>query len=204
MVAGPCVGGCGQGGYTGVGTGWVYQGGYTGGTTRAPSDLVKRRHDSGAGPGAALQGRWSGWSCCSAPGASATPPTPDPCRVFRGPLRWVAPRANAASGPITARFNLILLNYSQNHEVSPKYVEKACLSPYIQKPVQKSPLGFLRFPFSLAFSGKELLGHFDPYPEIYVKMTKCRRMCTPPCTRSVRSDTPTVSAASCLWTPLLI
>ena len=54
-----------------------------------------------------------------------------------------------------ARFHLISYKVSQNAEVSPKYVKKASHSPYSQKRVQKSPLQFLRFPFSVAFSHKE-------------------------------------------------
>ena len=38
-----------------------------------------------------------------------------------------------------------------------------------------SPLEFLRFPLWRAFSGKELMGHFDHGTEVYVKMTKCRQ-----------------------------
>ena len=120
-----------------------------------------------------------------------------------GPLQptlWAsagAPRANPASWPIPARFDLILLKLSQNGIVSSKSVQKACHSPYFQNLVQKSPLGFLRFPISSAFSHKELMGHFSPEAEIIVKMTKCRRYVHPCHTRKGRSDTPTVIAASC-------
>ena len=57
--------------------------------------------------------------------------------------------------------------------MSTKYDEKACHSPYFQNTVQKSPLEILRFPFPVAFSRKELMGHFDPHGYIIVKMTKC-------------------------------
>ena len=59
-------------------------------------------------------------------------------------------------GEISALFSKV----SQNDEVSPKYVHKASHSPYIQNGSQKSPLGFLRFPISVAFSHKELIGPF--------------------------------------------
>ena len=65
----------------------------------------------------------------------------------------------AASQPIRARLHLISRKVSQKDEVSPKYVEKACHSPYIQKRVQMSPLEILRFPLFAAFSPKELMGH---------------------------------------------
>ena len=63
-------------------------------------------------------------------------------------------------GPIGARFDLIFTKVSQNGEVSPKYVYKACHSPYSQNEAQKSPLEILRFPFPQAFSHKELMVPF--------------------------------------------
>ena len=68
--------------------------------------------------------------------------------------------ANAHLGPIRARFHDILLKVSQNPIVSPKSVEKACHSPYLQNEAQKSPLDFLRFLYSSAFSHKELMAAF--------------------------------------------
>ena len=92
------------------------------------------------------------------------PPTPGPL-VLPGPasLSWAPPSSKPASGPIRARFHDISLKVSRNGHVSPKYVEKACLSPYIQNELVKSPLEILRFPICLAFSHKELMAHFDPY-----------------------------------------
>ena len=107
-----------------------------------------------------------------------------------------------------ARIHDILLKVSQNRNVSPKYVEKACHSPHIQNGLGKSPLEILGFPLSPAFSHKELLGHFDASRVFIVKMTKCRPSVHPRdlrnMTRRGRSDTPTVAAASCSWQPLLI
>ena len=114
----------------------------------------------------APSGGWSGWSQEPEYPSCARPhiPTHSGPLVLRGPLRWDmgSPRAKAASGPITARIDLILVYYCQNRRVSPKSVEKAYHSPYIQNAVQKSPLDFLRFPFGQAFSHKELMGHFRP------------------------------------------
>ena len=45
-----------------VGTGWVYRVGNTGEYPAAKDVHRKGPHDSGAGPGTSLQGRWSGWS----------------------------------------------------------------------------------------------------------------------------------------------
>ena len=59
-----------------------------------------------------------------------------------------------------ARIDLILHKVSQNGQVSPKYIEKASHSPYIQNGLGKSPLEILRFPFWPAFSCKELMGLF--------------------------------------------
>ena len=67
---------------------------------------------------------------------------------------------NAASQPIRARSHVIYCKVSQNGQVSTKYPEKACHSPYIQNRLGKSPLEILRFPFSESFSHKELMGHF--------------------------------------------
>ena len=74
--------------------------------------------------------------------------------------------------------------------MSLKYVKKASISPYFQNGLQKSPLGFLRFPFSRAFSHKELLGHFDPYLDFIVKMTKCRPVVHPDVPAKCAPDTP--------------
>ena len=107
-----------------------------------------------------------------------------------GPLRWqyTSPRANSRLWANKARFSDILLKSSQNREVSPKSVEKAYHSPYFQNRVRKSPLEILRFPFLPAFSHKELSGHFDPYVDIIVKMTKCRpNVHTRTCPRRGRS-----------------
>ena len=82
-----------------------------------------------------------------------------------GPGR--SPGPSLSPGPLKcrlwankARFDDISWKLSQNRGVSPKYVEKASRSPYFQNEVQKSPLGFLGFPFPLAFSHKELMGLF--------------------------------------------
>ena len=96
-------------------------------------------------------------------GTCTARPMPRPHHSLRsGPLRWVwaSPRANPASGPIGARLRSIFSKVSQNGIVSPKSVHKACLSPYFQNGLQISPLDFLGFPFSLAFSHKELIGLF--------------------------------------------
>ena len=46
-------------------------------------------------------------------------------------------------------------------------MHKACHSPYFQNGLQKSALGILRFTFSVAFSHKELMGHFEVYLGLY-------------------------------------
>ena len=103
-----------------------------------------------------------------------------PCRasLYRTPQ-------NAASGPITARFDLNSCKVSQNRIVSPKSAQKACHSPYIQNGLRKSPLGILRFPFSVAFSPKELM-----VPFMTQGMEKCQNdevspECAHPATREV-------------------
>ena len=79
-------------------------------------------------------------------------------RAFRA--RFAGSGPLPASWLIGARFDLISVKFSQNDEVSPKSVEKASVSPYFQNGLQISPLDFLGFPFSPAFSCKELMGLF--------------------------------------------
>ena len=85
--------------------------------------------------------------------------TPAGSSGARSAVRACSP-SKAASWPIGARIDLISRKLSQNGVVSPKYLEKACHSPYVQNGSRKSPLEFLRFPFSRAFSHKELMVPF--------------------------------------------
>ena len=80
-------------------------------------------------------------------------PGPAPCGRCQEPseCRLTANRA---------RFQVISWKVSQNGQVSPRNVQKACHSPYSQNEAQKSPLEILRFLFLLAFSHKELMGLF--------------------------------------------
>ena len=135
---------------------------------------------------------WSGWSLRAAPYVRTHPSGPvlSPAGSLPG-----APRANPGSWPIRARFHVFLVKHCQNRGVSPKCVEKASVSPCFQNGLGKSPLRFLRFPYSPAFSHKELSGHFDPYSRLLVKMTKCRPNVHPMYPRSGRSDTPTDPAS---------
>ena len=88
-------------------------------------------------------------------GDGPTPPLP-----AVGPAPLGRTSQNAASWPIRARFNVISCKVKQNGQVSPKYVQKASHSPYIQNRVKNSPLEILRFPVSSAFSHKELMTHY--------------------------------------------
>ena len=141
------------GGYLGgvyrVGTGE----GYTG---VLPSYLESGGPDSEAGPGA-LQGR-SGWSGVQRPPVQPQTHPPGPVGPLQGPP-WSGPSL-PASWPIRATFHLFYCKVSQNDEVSTKFDEKACHSPYFQNGLGSSPLDFLRFPFLLAFSDKELMVPF--------------------------------------------
>ena len=77
------------------------------------------------------------------------------------------------------------MKLSKNSEVSPKKSEKACHSPYFQKGVEKSPLDFLRFPFSVAFSRKELMVPFWRCLSVLCQNDEVSLMCTPPMSREV-------------------
>ena len=95
-----------------------------------------------------------------------------PVTTPAGPGRCLQPlpvtsSSKAASQPIRARFHDISLKVSQKDEVSTEKCQKACHSPYSQNRLENSPLEFLRFPFSTAFSHKELMAFFDPYVHVY-------------------------------------
>ena len=140
-----------QGGYTGWVSGWAIPG-----TTQPPR---KEQAHQRSGPRKALQGPGvGGWVQRVRPGSQTTHSGP---LDLRGPLRCLGPFLGqyAASWPITARFDVIFHKVSQNRVVSPESVQKASHSPCFQNRLQKSPLEILRFPFSLAFSHKELMGH---------------------------------------------
>ena len=149
----------------------------------------------------ALQGLEWVVICCSAPvqhqdhpcGARSVPAGP-PCPGASLP-------ENARLLANKARFHHILLKVSQNDEVSTKYVEKASHSPYLQKRSQKSPLEFLRFPLSAAFSPKELMGLFWLTSKFSVKMTKCRQCAHTNVTRKGRQIPPQVDPASWFCRP---
>ena len=71
--------------------------------------------------------------------------------------------------------------------------KRPSLVPNSQNGSRKSPLDFLRFYFSAAFSHKELLDHFEPTTDFIVKTAKCRQVVHRNVTRSGRSDTPTAT-----------
>ena len=182
----------------GMGPGYCWPGGYTGGVLPSHCSRLREGSRQRSGPRKPCKG-WSGWS-----GARNTlrghPPASDPPRK-RGPLPAVAGRRwalKAASGPITARFHVKYCKVSQNDEVSPKSMHKASHSPYIQNGLQISPLEILGFPYSAAFSPKELMAHFDPYLRLSVKMTKCRQCVHPPVTRKGRVRYPHTSRSKLL------
>ena len=148
-----------------MGTGDGYTGGCRGGLYRVPHPAAKGGpRTSGAGPvgpaRAGVGGFWDRNTTCSAAGSVPTPAGPG--RSCQHALPGTS--QNAASGPITARFQSIYYKVSQNRGVSPKSAQKACHSPYIQNGSKKSALEILRFPILAAFSHKELMGHFDAHP----------------------------------------
>ena len=157
----PCRRGRAVQGCTGVGYGdWVGGAGVYPGTQPAARGEVQIQR---SGPRRPCKGR-SGWYLeLGRPARPGTTPA-GPGRSPAVPSLYLPfPPRKAASWPITARFHDILLKVSQNGQVSTKYVEKACHSPYIQNGVRKSPLEIPRFPYSTAFSHKELMGCFDPH-----------------------------------------
>ena len=119
--------------------------------------------------------------------APELPRPPTPLRYGARSAVWAPLPGNAASGPIRARFQSILLKVSQNGRVYTKYVEKACHSPCFIFTVQKSPLDFLGFPYLRAFSHKELMGYFDPWVDEHCQNDEVSPVCTHRCAKgSVR------------------
>ena len=177
---------------TGVGyTGWVYRVGsrraIPGYYPAARGDLLNQR----SGPRKALQGPGVGGFRRSGAlgdgGGSQTHPA-GPVGASGPSLVWDPDCRLSAN---RARFQLLFYKVSQNGQVSLKYVHKASHSPYFQNASQKSPLGILRFPFLTAFSHKELMAHFDPYPRLYGQNDEVSTDGTP----RGRSDTPTVNGS---------
>ena len=165
-------------------TGWVYRG-------VLPSHRARRSPTSEAGPGslreAGVGGLGAGCVSHVVFGGGDGPSTHP-----AGPVAYGLPGTGtlqiAASGPIRARFSLISCKVSQNPEVSPEKCEKACHSPGFQNGLRKSALEILGFPYSAAFSHKELMARFDAYSDFSVKTTKCRSD-VHTCTRTRRGRT---------------
>ena len=103
--------------------------GNTGVQQRGPRLLEEGPMTAKRAPEAPSRG-WSGWSWepdVLGPAAGVGTHPPGPVRTPAGSLPGSS--ANAASWPITARFDLLFCKVSQNTEVSPKSVDKACHSP---------------------------------------------------------------------------
>ena len=133
-------------------TGWVIRG-----CTTQPARFARGGHDPAKRAPEALQGlEWVG-SWPDVQGTVRTTP-PGPGRSLAGPSLSFPCKCRLWAN--RARIEVKTGKVSQNGKVSPKSVQKAQLSPYFQKRLQKSPLEILRFPFSAAFSHKELMGLF--------------------------------------------
>ena len=132
--------------------GWVIPGHPAGCSRRSPDSEAGPGSPAGAGVGGLGAGR-TGTVMYHPAGPVGSP----------GPSLYMTSQKRPSTA-IGTRIDLILLKVSQKDEVSPEYVQKACHSPYFQNDAQKSPLGFLRFPFLAAFSPKELMGHFLTIP----------------------------------------
>ena len=123
-------------GYRGVRAGWVYRGEYYPATAREGAEPST----SGAGPGSPSGLEWVGTGGWDRPlrASELQDPPCGPGQTLQGPpWSWTSPRANAASWPIRARNGPIFSKVSKNDEVSPKYVEKASVSPCFTKRVRK-------------------------------------------------------------------
>ena len=159
-TAGGCTGlGMVQGGYSRVGI----PVGYYPCTQPPRSQLLEEQTPSEAGPGSPV-GAGVGGVCSGRTGTDpgAHPPlllpTHHSLRSGPGPCRALVGRA-APCGQ-RARFDVISCKVSKTAECHRKVSKRPVIVPIFQNRVQKSPLEILRFPISVAFSPKELMGLF--------------------------------------------
>ena len=125
-------------------------------------------------------------------GPGTTPAGPGRSPLVPSLYRDLADCPPTAKG---TRLRSIFNKVSQNDEVSPKSHEKASHSPYIQNGLQKSPLEILRFPLTVAFSHKELMGHFDAGPGVYCQNDEVSPVVHTLSHAKWTSDTPTGPAS---------
>ena len=171
---------------TGYGRGAVRVGGGGGVIPTHPAGCSRRsqKHPAKRAPEGPA-GPWSGWGAgpgdymCSAAGTAPRYHPSGPVRTLVLPCTWDP--QNAASGPIRRDFRSFPGNLVKTAECHPNSSKRPTIVPISKKRLQKSPLGFLRFPYCVAFSHKELMGHFDRATDLFVKMTKCRPYVHPMC-----------------------
>ena len=146
-------------------TGWLYRvgipGGYTGGV---PSHLLagsKPRQRSGPRK---AQGGWSGWSGCSGratgyggTGRSVPPSGPGRSHPWALP---VPPSQMSHLGPKGRDSSQYSVKLVRTTKCRQEMCKRPVIVPVCQNGSEKSPLEILRFPFSVAFSCKELMGPF--------------------------------------------
>ena len=161
--------------------GWVYRVGNTV-PTQLPRAEARRNPTSEAGPVTPAGGGVGGWGgladpfACDIPGTSE--PTPSgPGRYSPAPGRGLpgSPRA-AGLGRDSMPYSLKLVKTTKCHR---KVFKRPTLVPVCQNGSGKSPLEIPRFPFWLAFSCKELMGHFDPWTIVYCQNDEVSPVCTP-------------------------
>ena len=150
--------GDGQQGPTGawVGAGWVYRVGTTG--VYYPAALLGERcRYSEAGPGSPCRGLE--WVVSAARALPVMTTLRARSVTLQVPSLSFPPafQSNGRANPQKPQNHQFYSKVSQNRRVSPKSVNKAYHTPYFQNGLVKSPLEKPRFPFSLAFSPKELM-----------------------------------------------
>ena len=181
-----------QGGYTG----WVYRVGNTGCTTQPPARGGKpARQTATAGSGPTLQG-WVVWKQGGLDGRTSARPAPryHPAGPVRPPEALPVPGTlPTGKGRDLTSIPIKLVKTTKCHQ---KVFKRPTLVPISQNGVQKSPLDFLRFTISLAFSHKELMGLIWPWVILYCQNDEVTTVCTYAKGSSIPPD---VTAASCSW-----
>ena len=105
-----------------------------------------------------------------------------------------------ASWPIWRELTSISRKLVKTAKCQPNMSKRPVIVPIIQNGVQKSPLDFLGFLFSVAFSHKELMVPFERTLALYCQNDEVSPVCTRVFWDAKGSPIPPdVTAASCSW-----
>ena len=143
-----------------------YTGGYWGGVIPGTQPACSRRVPCTAkrAPEALAEG-WSGWYMGAGRPGDAYPHPAGPV----GPPRWpsLGYARGAASGPIRRDLTSFTVKLVKTAKCRSNMSIRPVIVPVSKNGSKKSALKILRFPFSAAFSHKELIGSFWPGSRVH-------------------------------------